>query len=232
LAVSRTFSLARRPHFDTLRDEISRLSASLVLPTFGFPMIRYCIDAVNWAVETGIADWSRVAIMGGSYGGYVALAGLAFTPEVIGCAVDYIGPSNLRTLLASPPSLWKPIGAMNDARIGNLDDPRDFEQIEETSPLLKADRIVRPLLIAQRANDPFVTPEVAEQIVRAIEKNNGSVTYVLYPDEGHGFVRPENVIDYYARAERFLARYLGGRHEPLPGDRYPGSTAVVKIGGG
>ena len=190
------------------------------------------IDAVDWAVEGGIADKAKVAIMGGSYGGYAALAGVTFTPEVFACAVDIVGPSNLRTLIATIPPYWKPMRAMFDVRMGNIDDPHDAELIKEASPLFKADRIVRPLLIGQGANDPRVKQAESEQIVEAIEKNKGSVTYVVYPDEGHGFARPENAIDFNARAEAFLAQYLGGRCEPMPGDKYPGSTAVVKVIGG
>ena len=190
------------------------------------------IDAVDWAVKGGIADKAKVAIMGGSYGGYAALAGVAFTPEVFACAVDIVGPSNLRTLISTIPPYWKPMRAMLVARVGDIDDPRDAELIKEASPLFKADKIVRPLMIGQGANDPRVKRAESEQIVQAIERNKGSVTYVVYPDEGHGFARPENAIDFNARAEEFLARYLGGRCEPVQGDKYPGSTAVVKVIGG
>jgi dipeptidyl aminopeptidase/acylaminoacyl peptidase len=190
------------------------------------------IDAVDWAVKGGIADKAKVAIMGGSYGGYAALAGVAFTPEVFACAVDIVGPSNLRTLISTIPPYWKPMRAMLVARVGDIDDPRDAELIKEASPLFKADKIVRPLMIGQGANDPRVKQAESEQIVEAIERNKGSVTYVVYPDEGHGFARPENAIDFNARAEEFLARYLGGRCEPVQGDKYPGSTAVVKVIGG
>ena len=118
--------------------------------------------------------------------------------------------------------------ALFDARMGNVDDPKDAELIRAASPLFRADKIVRPLLIGQGANDPRVKQAESEQIVAAIERNGGKVTYVLYPDEGHGFARPENRLDFNARAEAFLARHLGGRAEPLPGDRQPGSTAVVR----
>ena len=115
-----------------------------------------------------------------------------------------------------------------DVRMGNIDDPKDAELIKDASPLFKADKIVRPLLIGQGANDPRVKQAESEQIVAAIEKNGGRVTYVLYPDEGHGFARPENRIDFNARAEAFLAEHLGGRCEPIAGDKIPGSTAVVR----
>jgi dipeptidyl aminopeptidase/acylaminoacyl peptidase len=198
---------------------------------WGLKMHDDLIDAVNWAIEQGVADPKKVAIFGGSYGGYAALAGVTFTPEVFACAVDIVGPSNLKTLLASVPPYWKPMRAMFDVRMGNIDDPKDAELIHKASPLFKADKIVRPLLIGQGANDPRVKQAEAEQIVAAIEKSGGKVTYVLYPDEGHGFARPENRIDFNARAEAFLAEHLGGRVEPMKGDRYPGSSAVVKVVG-
>ncbi|HEX7581388.1 MAG TPA: S9 family peptidase, partial [Thermoanaerobaculia bacterium] len=199
---------------------------------WGLKMHDDLIDAVSWAVKEGIADAKRVAIMGGSYGGYSALAGVTFTPEVFACSVDIVGPSNLKTLIASIPPYWKPMRAEFDVRMGNVDDPKDAELIKAASPLFKADKIVRPLLIGQGANDPRVNQKESEQIVEAIEKNKGVVTYVLYSDEGHGFARPENRIDFNARAEAFLAKYLGGRSEPLEGDKVPGSTAVVKVVGG
>jgi len=185
------------------------------------------IDAVDWAIKGGIADPKRVAIYGGSYGGYAALAGATFTPEKFACAVDIVGPSNLKTFISTIPLYWKrPVW---DVRMGNVDDPKDAELIRTASPLLRADKIVRPLLIGQGANDPRVNKAESEQIVSAIERHGGKVTYVLYPDEGHGFARPENRIDFNARAEAFLAKYLGGRFEPMEGERYPGSTAVVKV---
>jgi dipeptidyl aminopeptidase/acylaminoacyl peptidase len=186
------------------------------------------IDACNWAVAQGYADPKKIAIFGGSYGGYAALAGVTFTPEFFACAVDIVGPSNLKTLIQSIPPYWKPMRSQFDVRMGNIDDPRDAELIREASPLFKADRIKRPLLIGQGANDPRVKQAESEQIVAAIEKNGGRVTYVLYPDEGHGFARPENRIDFNARAEAFLAESLGGRCEPLAGEKVPGSTAVVR----
>ncbi len=187
------------------------------------------IDAVNWAVESGVADPGRIGILGGSYGGYCALAALTFTPEVFACAVDIVGVSNLKTFVASIPSYWKPFRGLLDVRMANVDDPKDVELIHDASPLNFAHKIVRPLLIGQGANDPRVKQAESEQIVSAIEKNNGTVTYVLYPDEGHGFVRPENRIDFFARAEAFLGQHLGGRVEPVNGEKIPDSTAVVRI---
>jgi dipeptidyl aminopeptidase/acylaminoacyl peptidase len=186
------------------------------------------IDTVRWAVKEGIADEKKVAIMGGSYGGYAALAGAAFTPEVFRCAVDIVGPSSLATLIHSIPPYWAPMRAVFDTRVGNVDDPKDAQLIKEASPLFSVDKIKIPLLIGQGANDPRVKQAESEQIVAAIEKAGGQVIYVLYPDEGHGFARPENRIDFNARAERFLAGQLGGRAEKLDGAKIPGSTAVVK----
>jgi dipeptidyl aminopeptidase/acylaminoacyl peptidase len=118
---------------------------------------------------------------------------------------------------------------MFDVRIGNVDDPKDADLVRAASPLFQADRIKRPLLIGQGANDPRVKQAESEQIVSAIEKGGGKVTYVVYPDEGHGFARPENSVDFNARAEAFLAACLGGRAEPIEGERHPGSTAVVRV---
>jgi len=196
---------------------------------WGLKMHDDLIDAVNWAVKQGYADPKKVAIMGGSYGGYAVLAGLAFTPDFFTCGVDIVGPSNLKTLIGSIPPYWKPIRSMFDARMGNVDDPKDAELIRNASPLFKANQIKKPLLIGQGANDPRVNKAESEQIVDAIAKNNGAVTYVIYSDEGHGFARPENRIDFNARAEAFLSNCLGGRVEPMTSEKYPGSTATVRV---
>jgi dipeptidyl aminopeptidase/acylaminoacyl peptidase len=196
---------------------------------WGLKMHDDLIDSVNWAVKEGIADPKKIGIMGGSYGGYCALAAVTYTPDVFACSVDIVGPSNLKTLIATIPPYWKPLRSMFDVRMGNVDDPKDEELIRRASPLNLADKIVRPLLIGQGANDPRVKQSESEQIVAAIEKNGGSVTYVVYPDEGHGFARPENRTDFNARAEQFLAQHLNGRVEPMRGERIPGSTAVVKV---
>jgi dipeptidyl aminopeptidase/acylaminoacyl peptidase len=192
------------------------------------------IDAKRWLIAQGYADPERIGIMGGSYGGYAALAGVTFTPTEFACSVDIVGPSNLRTLVESIPPYWKPMRSQFDVRMGNIDDPADADLLKDASPLFRADKIVRPLLIGQGANDPRVKQAESEQIVEAIEKAGGRVTYVLYPDEGHGFRRPENSIDFFARAEKFLANVLGGRAEPIPDgqEKYPGSTAVVREVGG
>jgi len=199
---------------------------------WGLKMHDDLIDAAKWVAAEGYADPKKIAVFGGSYGGYAALAAATFTPDVFACNVDIVGPSNLKTLIASIPPYWKPMRAEFDHRMGNVDDPKDAELIRNASPLFKADRITKPLLIGQGANDPRVNVKESEQIVEAIEKNKGSVTYVLYPDEGHGFARPENRVDFNARAEKFLAGCLGGRFEPMEGEKISGSSAVVKVVGG
>lgn len=174
-------------------------------------------DAVEWAVARGIAERDKVAIMGGSYGGYAVLAGLAFTPDLFACGVDIVGPSNLETLLATIPPYWAPLVEQFHQRMGNPNTPEGLALLKERSPLHAADRIVRPLLIGQGANDPRVKQAESDQIVDAMKAKEIPVTYVLFPDEGHGFARPENNIAFNAVAEEFLAQNLGGRFEPAWG---------------
>ena len=184
---------------------------------WGLTMQNDLTDGVKWAVNQGVADPKRVAIFGGSYGGYAALAGAAFTPDLYRCAVDECGPSNLFTLLASLPPYWEVMRSIFFTRVGNPDDPKDKELLTAASPLFSADKIKVPMLVGQGANDPRVKPAEAEQIVDAIAKHRGNAVYVLYTDEGHGFVRPENRLDFTARMEKFLADNLGGRYEPMEG---------------
>lgn len=169
------------------------------------------IDAVNWAIAEGVADPDRICILGGSYGGYAVLAGAAFTPDVFHCGVDIVGPSNLVTLLKSIPPYWKPLQNLFRYRIGNEETEPEF--LNSRSPLFKADQIEIPLLIAQGANDPRVKQAESEQIVEALKKKGKPVGYLLFPDEGHGFARPENRLAFFAAAEEFLATHLGGRAE-------------------
>ncbi len=187
-------------------------------------------DAVHWAIEGGIADPAKVAVMGGSFGGYSTLAGLAFTPELYACGVDLFGPVNLVTLLETVPPYWKPMFERLATRVG---DPRTEEGralLRAHSPLTYADRICRPLLIGQGANDARVKQAESDQIVGALQAKGIPVTYLLYPDEGHGFVRPENRLSFHAIAERFLAEVLGGRCEPV-GDDLEGSSIQVVVDG-
>jgi len=173
-------------------------------------------DAVNWAIDEGIALKDKVAIYGGSYGGYACLAGLTFTPELYACGVDIVGPSNVKTLLDSIPSYWGPMRNDMLKKIGDVDEDPAFN--EKISPLFHIDSIEKPLLIGQGANDPRVKQAEADQIAFAMKEKQIPVEYVLYPDEGHGFARPVNRIDFNARAEAFLAKYLGGRAEPAPAE--------------
>ncbi|HEX9653626.1 MAG TPA: S9 family peptidase [bacterium] len=169
------------------------------------------VDAVNWAIDQGIANPKSVAIYGGSYGGYAALVGATFTPELFKCAVDIVGPSNLITWITTIPPYWATFRALLYKRVGNPDTEVDF--LQSRSPLFRVDQIKIPMLIAQGANDPRVKKEESEQIVEAMKKNGIEYEYILFPDEGHGFARPENRLKFYAAAEKFLAKHLGGRYE-------------------
>lgn len=170
------------------------------------------LDGKEWAVQNGYADPKKVAIYGGSYGGYAALAALTFTPDEFCCGVDIVGPSNLVTLLQTIPAYWLPLKAQTDRRLGNLE--KDAEFLKEISPLHKAHLVKKPLLIAQGANDPRVKQAESDQIVQAMRQNQLPVEYLLFPDEGHGFARPENRLKFMAAAEAFLTKYLEGRNEP------------------
>jgi dipeptidyl aminopeptidase/acylaminoacyl peptidase len=182
------------------------------------------IDGVHWAVREKIADPNRIAIMGGSYGGYAVLAGLAFTPEIFACGVDMYGPSNLLTLLDSEQEI--------EEEATSIGDPRKEEGrklLAERSPLNYVDKIQRPLLVCQGANDPLVNRNESDQIVQTMQKKNLTVTYVLFPDEGHFISRPVNRISFFAVAEAFLFQHLGGRIEPIDDD-FQGSTITVPVG--
>ena len=187
------------------------------------------IDGVDWAIAEDIADPSKIAIMGGSYGGYAALVGLTFTPEKFACAIDLVGISNLVTFINTIPEYWKPWKSLWKTRMGDFDTPEGLQLLQERSPLNKADRIVRPLLIAQGANDVRVKSSESDQIVAAMQAHRIPVTYLSYPDEGHGLTRPENRRSFAAVAEAFLAAHLGGRFEPV-GDDFEGSTLEFKAG--
>jgi dipeptidyl aminopeptidase/acylaminoacyl peptidase len=161
------------------------------------------LDGKRWAIQQGYADPKRMAIMGGSYGGYATLAALAFTPDEFVCGVDIVGPSNIVTLMKTIPPYWAPIRSMFQKRVGNLETEEGF--LKSRSPLFKADQIKSPLLIAQGANDPRVKQAESDQIVAAMRKNGKPVEYIVFPDEGHGFARPENRLKFNAATEAFLA---------------------------
>jgi len=187
------------------------------------------IDAVNWAVDQQVADPKKVAIMGGSYGGYATLVGLTFTPDTFACGVDIVGPSNLQTLLETIPPYWAPMITLFTTRVGDHRTEEGREFLASRSPITLVERIGKPLLIGQGANDPRVKQSESDQIVSAMEAKDIPVTYVLYPDEGHGFARPENRLSFNAVTDLFLAKHLDGRSEPI-GDDFEGSSITVPKG--
>ncbi len=187
------------------------------------------IDAVDWAVAKGVTSPDKVAIMGGSYGGYATLAGLTFTPDKFACGVDIVGPSNLQTLLKTIPPYGEAGKVQFYKRMGDPTTEEGRKLLDAASPLYSADKIRRPLLIGQGANDPRVNVAESEQIVAAMKAKRIPVTYVVFPDEGHGFARPVNSIAFNAVAENFLSSCLGGRAEPI-GQTVAASTAKVGEG--
>jgi dipeptidyl aminopeptidase/acylaminoacyl peptidase len=197
--------------------------------TWATGIIQDQYDTVQWAIQQGIADPDLVGIMGGSFGGYSTLAGLTFYPDTYACGVDIVGPSNLVTLLESVPEYWKPMLNMLTSRVGDHRTEEGRALLTAHSPLTRAAHIRKPLLIGQGANDPRVKQAESDQIVKAMQEKGIPVTYVLYPDEGHGFARPENNLSFSAVAEAFLARCLEGRYEPV-GDDFKGASIQVPIG--
>ena len=187
------------------------------------------LDALEWAIAKKVTTADKIAIYGGSYGGYATLAGLTLTPDVFACGVDIVGPSNLETLLASIPPYWKSFYEELASRVG---DPRTADGkklLADRSPLTHVAAIKKPLLIAQGANDPRVKQAESDQIVKAMKDKGLPVTYVLYPEEGHGFARPTNRTSFYAIAEGFLSQCLGGRYEPI-GNDFKGANLKVPEG--
>jgi dipeptidyl aminopeptidase/acylaminoacyl peptidase len=170
-------------------------------------------DGVRWLVERGIADPSRVGILGGSYGGFAALAGVAFTPELYAAAVSIVGPSSIPTLLESIPPYWEPLRRTFGVRVGDPDVPAELDRLRSQSPLYSASRIRAPLLVAQGANDPRVKKSESDQIVRALRELGRAVEYLVAPDEGHGFASEESNQALFAKIEEFLATHLGGRRQ-------------------
>jgi len=169
-------------------------------------------DGVKWLIKQGIADSSRIGIYGGSYGGYATLAGLTFTPNLYKCGVDYVGPSNLFTLLKTIPPYWKPQIDMMYEMVGNPE--KDKALMEAASPAFHADKIKAALFIAQGKNDPRVNKAESDQMVEALKKRGVQVEYMVKDNEGHGFHNEENRFDFYSAMEKFLAKYLGGRQTP------------------
>ena len=163
-------------------------------------------DGVRSLVEQGIADPKRVCIYGASYGGYATLAGLAFTPDVYACGVDYVGVANLFTFMKTIPPYWKPLLEMMQAMVG--DPEKDKALLTAASPALNADKIKAPLLIAQGARDPRVNKDESDQMGKALKARGIDVPYIVKDNEGHGFRNEENQFDFYEAMEKFLARYL------------------------
>ncbi|HEY4531092.1 MAG TPA: S9 family peptidase [Luteimonas sp.] len=187
------------------------------------------IDAVEWAVAEGVTTQDKVAIMGGSYGGYATLVGLTFTPDTFACGVDIVGPANLNTLLSTVPPYWASFYQQLVRRMGDPQTEEGKAWLTERSPLTRVDAIRKPLLIGQGANDPRVKQDESDQIVNAMTAKDIPVTYVLFPDEGHGFARPENNKAFNAVTEGFLAECLGGRAQPIGGD-FARSSITVPTG--
>jgi dipeptidyl aminopeptidase/acylaminoacyl peptidase len=187
------------------------------------------VDAVEWAVREGVARRDKVAIMGASYGGYATLVGLTFTPDVFCCGVSIVGISNLITMLQTIPPYW---ASFADQMFRRYADPRTEEGrawLTARSPLSRVDAIKRPLLIGHGANDVRCKLAESDQIVAAMQARGLPVTYAVYPDEGHGFARPENRLSFNAIVEAFLAEHLGGAVEPV-GNDFAGASLEVRAG--
>jgi dipeptidyl aminopeptidase/acylaminoacyl peptidase len=187
------------------------------------------LDAVRWATAEKIADRQRIAIMGGSFGGYATLVGMTFSPDIFACGIDISGPSNLATLLENPPPYWMPLMPVLRQRVGDHRTEQGQADLASRSPLRFADRIKRPMLIAQGAEDPRVRRAETDQIVDAMRRQQIPVTYLLYPNEGHGLQKQSNRFAFYAAAEAFLAEHLGGRYQP-PGNVYRDADIQVLAG--
>ncbi|MFN5371263.1 MAG: alpha/beta hydrolase family protein, partial [Bacteroidia bacterium] len=168
-------------------------------------------DGVNWLIKQGIADPKRVAIYGASYGGYATLAGVAFTPDLYACAVDYVGVSNLFTFMSTIPPYWKPYLEMMYEMVG--DPEKDKDLMTAASPVFHVDKIKCPLFIVQGANDPRVAKAESDQMVEALKKRGIDVPYLVKDNEGHGFGNEENRMELYRKMEEFFAQYLGGKKE-------------------
>src|SRR5690606_16431261 len=179
------------------------------------------IDAVQWAVESGTTTADKVAIMGGSYGGYATLVGLTFTPDTFACGVDIVGPANLNTLLSTVPPYWASFYKQLVRRMGDPETEEGRAWLTERSPLTRVDAIRRPLVMGQEANGPRVKQDGSDQNVNAMTTKGIPVTYVLFPDEGQGCACQENNKAFNAVAEGFLAQCLGGRAQPI-GDDFKG----------
>ena len=175
---------------------------------WGLKMQDDVTDGVNWLIEQGIADSNRIAIYGGSYGGYCTLAGITFTPELYACAIDYVGVSNLFTFMESIPPYWEPYRQMLYEMVGNPSDEADSIRMRATSPVFHVEKIETPLLIAQGARDPRVNQAESDQMVEALRNKKVNVEYILKENEGHGFRNEENRFEFYQKMDDFLSKHL------------------------
>jgi dipeptidyl aminopeptidase/acylaminoacyl peptidase len=189
------------------------------------------IDGLDWAIARGYADPAHVGFFGASYGGYSALMAATRTPERFNCIVDIFGISNLITFMATIPPYWTPWFRVWKLRLGDPDTTAGRAFLTDRSPLNHLERATKPILIAQGATDVRVVAAESEQMVKALTERGVPVTYVVFSDEGHGFVRPENRLAFYAVVEAFLAKHLGGRVQPV-GDDFAGSTIAIPVGHG
>jgi len=180
-------------------------------------------DAVQWAIDQKIVDPKRIAAMGASMGGFATLRALAMRPDLFACGVDVVGPADLAANFRSWPSYWSNVLTRWRRRGGDFD--HDEALNRRVSPLYQVDKIRAPLLVGQGKNDARVKIAISDAMVAALRKAKREVGYVVYPDEGHGFRRPENQMDFYGRVEEFLAKHLGGRAEAWK--QIPGATAQV-----
>jgi dipeptidyl aminopeptidase/acylaminoacyl peptidase len=185
------------------------------------------VDQAGWAARRGISDPHRIAIMGGSYGGYATLCAMTLTPGVFACGIDVVGPANLETFIANMPKTWSLDHLAR--RIGDPRTPEGLAHLRARSPIHFVDRIHEPMLIAQGANDSRVAQSESDSMAAELDRHGVRVTYLLYPDEGHGFLRPGNSAAFYAVTEAFLAANLGGRCEPLA-DQLDDSSVLVPVG--
>jgi dipeptidyl aminopeptidase/acylaminoacyl peptidase len=187
------------------------------------------IDATNWAIKHKLTTKDQLVIGGGSYGGYAALVGLTFTPDLFCCAIDIVGMSNLVTLLETIPPYWKPaLKSLEKKAGGSIDTKEGKEELMKRSPISRVDKICKPLLIGQGANDPRVKQSESDQIVQEMKRNSIPVTYILYPEEGHGFTKPENRMSFFAIAEKFLHQVLGTRYENIEPNDFKNAKFIIK----
>ncbi len=199
------------------------------------------LDAVKWCIDSKIADKDKVAVFGGSYGGYEALASLTFSPDVFACAVAICGPSNLKTVLNRVPFYWEfPVSPLSDKMMyftknafiksmgGNPDKENEIPYLESCSPLNHVDKIQKPLLLVHGVNDPIVAASESDQIFEKMQQKQLPVTYLSFPDEGHGITKFNNIMCYLAYSEWLLAQFLGGAYEPISLGEIQSSSAVIR----